>query len=159
MKHLLDSSPRHGDWQEILLPTGLRAPAWAKAARVDWHDECDNDPVVEVTADIEAARDDHFYDVMTPDGIENMASTCHYLRGYHAASVRGEGRWHWRRHHKVGLHVTDGMFTAICADLLSHLRLVRVWSHCRWTIQPIKPEWHAPKRAMRRSSILIERGV
>ncbi len=59
----------------------------------------------------------------------------------------GKQVWH-RQSGRAGLYIKEELFVAILSTFLAHLRLMKVTRYGRSTIEPIKPEWDAPKCIM-----------
>ena len=68
---------------------------------------------------------------------------------FHESSKRGDKRpWH-ARGGRAGLYLRDELAIAIYATYLPHIEIARVtyrWSGGRAFIEPLKPEWDAPKQ-------------
>lgn len=65
-----------------------------------------------------------------------------------ARRVKGKRKW-WQLTGMAGLHVRDDVFVAIMSRFAPHLELASVKEYGIADIQPLKPEWDAPKCVIR----------
>jgi hypothetical protein len=102
------------------------------------------------------------YDIILEDGTEVVLRGPWHTSGpagytevayvYPGASWRGQYRrpqpW-YKMTGMAGLLIRDEVFVAIMSRFLPHLELARVKEHGMEDIQPLKPEWDAPKCVVR----------